>query len=134
MDDAPDHMARRTVPVMLAGIGCAAALLGAWMARMTAQEPAIAIDGDLAEWRTPAYIKASNANEDDHLSAGDNVNGVMLALSRDGNTMVAGTRREDSAASGINGNQADNSAADSGAAYVFTRSGGTWVQQAYLKA
>ncbi len=28
----------------------------------------------------------------------------------------------------------NNSAADSGAAYVFTRTGGVWSQQAYLKA
>jgi hypothetical protein len=96
--------------------------------------PRPSAQSDLAQWRAPAYIKASNAGEDDQLSAGDNVSGVQLALSRDGNTMVAGARREDSAASGVNGNQADNSAADSGAAYVFTRSGGTWVQQAYLKA
>src|SRR5205823_6655891 len=35
---------------------------------------------------------------------------------------------------GVNGNQADNSAVASGAAYVFVRSGTTWTQQAYLKA
>ena len=34
----------------------------------------------------------------------------------------------------MNGNQTDNSAADSGAAYVFVRSGTNWTQQAYLKA
>ena len=107
-------------------------LLGLMIAAVSAPRPFA--QGDLAPWRVSGYIKASNAGEDDHLSAGDNVNGVELALSRDGNTMVAGARREASAASGINGNQADNSAADSGAAYVFTRSGGTWVQQAYLKA
>ena len=41
---------------------------------------------------------------------------------------------EDSNATGINGNQSDNSATESGAAYVFTRSGTTWSQQAYVKA
>ena len=41
---------------------------------------------------------------------------------------------EDSNATGINGNQADNSASDAGAVYVFTRSGTTWTQQAYVKA
>ena len=41
---------------------------------------------------------------------------------------------EDSAATGIDGNQADNSAPDSGAVYVFTRAGGVWSQQAYVKA
>jgi hypothetical protein len=34
----------------------------------------------------------------------------------------------------VNGNQADNSADHSGAAYVFTRSAGFWSQQDYLKA
>ena len=32
---------------------------------------------------------------------------------------MVGAHGEDSAAKGINGNQADNAAADSGAAYVF---------------
>jgi len=40
----------------------------------------------------------------------------------------------DSAATGIDGNQADNSAACSGAVYVFTRTAGVWSQQAYVKA
>ena len=34
----------------------------------------------------------------------------------------------------MNGSQSDDSARDSGAVYVFTRSGTTWSQQAYLKA
>jgi hypothetical protein len=42
-----------------------------------------------------------------------------VALSTDGHVMVVGAHGEDSAAIGINGNQADNSADDSGAAYVF---------------
>ena len=42
--------------------------------------------------------------------------------------------REDSNARGINGNQDDNSAEDSGAVYVFTRTGGRWSQQAYVKS
>ena len=51
-----------------------------------------------------------------------------------GDTVVVGAYREDSNATGVNGNQNDNSAADSGAAYVFVRNGTTWSQQAYLKA
>ena len=47
--------------------------------------------------------------------------------------MVVGAYGEDSNATGVNGNQATNSATDSGAAYVFVRSG-AWTQQAYLKA
>jgi hypothetical protein len=51
-----------------------------------------------------------------------------------GDTVVVGAPYEDSSAVGVNGNQADNSASYSGAAYVFVRSGGVWSQQAYLKA
>jgi hypothetical protein len=76
-------------------------------------------------WTQQAYIKASNA------SAGDQF-GESVALS--GDTLVVGAHLEDSFATGINGNQADNSAADSGAVYVFTRSGTIWTQQAYIKA
>jgi hypothetical protein len=34
----------------------------------------------------------------------------------------------------VNGNQADNSMEQSGAVYVFARTGASWSQQAYLKA
>ena len=40
---------------------------------------------------------------------------------------------EDSSTTGVNSTP-NESAADSGAAYVFVRSGTTWSQQAYLKA
>src|SRR6266581_9018446 len=59
-----------------------------------------------------AYIKASNAKKDDQF-------GYTVALSADGNTMAVGTTAEDSAAKGINGNQADHSAISAGAVYVF---------------
>ena len=48
--------------------------------------------------------------------------------------LAVGARREGSAATGINGDQASNAVSDSGAVYVFTRSGSTWSQQAYVKA
>ena len=41
---------------------------------------------------------------------------------------------EDSAAQGINGKQDDDSANEAGAVYLFTRTGGTWAQQAYIKS
>jgi hypothetical protein len=72
-----------------------------------------------------AYLKASNTAANDFF-------GASVAIS--GNTVVVGAYGEDSAATGVNGNQADNSASSSGAAYVFVRSGSTWTQQAYLKA
>jgi hypothetical protein len=43
-----------------------------------------------------------------------------VALSGNGRILVVGAHGEDSAAKGVNGNQADNSGDDSGAAYVFS--------------
>ena len=51
-----------------------------------------------------------------------------------GDTVVVGARTEDSSATAVNGDQADNSAKHAGAAYVFVRDGTSWSQQAYLKA
>jgi FG-GAP repeat len=76
---------------------------------------------------TPTYIKASNAGRADEF-------GKAVALSANGNTMAVGAPHESSSATGINGNQNDDSGARSGAVYVFTRSENKWVQQAYLKA
>lgn len=78
-------------------------------------------------WRQQAYIKASNT------ATGDGF-GNALSLSADGDTLAVGASGESSNAAGIDGNQSDNSAANSGAAYVFTRSGTLWHQQAYVKA
>ena len=76
-------------------------------------------------WSQQAYLKASNTGPNDLF-------GASVAIS--GNTVVVGAFGEDSAATGVNGDQTSNSATDSGAAYVFVRSGSTWTQQAYLKA
>lgn len=57
-----------------------------------------------------AYLKASNTG------AGDQF-GWSVAIS--GDTVVVGAPAEDSSATGVYGNQADNSAADSVAAYIF---------------
>ena len=87
-------------------------------------------------WRQEAYLKASNTGEPGvgkEPPEGDQF-GFSIALSADGNTIAAGSISEDSAAAGVNGNQADNSKQSSGAAYVFVRNGGVWTQQAYIKA
>ena len=87
-------------------------------------------------WTQQAYIKASNTGEPgtaDSFGEGDQF-GFSLALSADGNTIAVGALTEDSAASGINGNQGDNSAQSAGAVYVFTRMETTWTQQAYVKS
>lgn len=62
-------------------------------------------------WSQEAYVKASNADRDDYFSG--------VALSGDGSTLVVGATGEASAARGVDGNQADNSAKGAGAAYVF---------------
>src|SRR5206468_9588098 len=51
-----------------------------------------------------------------------------------GDTVVVGSPQEDSKATGVNGDESDNSSPGSGAVYVFVRSGTNWIQQAYLKA
>jgi len=76
-------------------------------------------------WTQQAYLKASNTGKGDDF-------GYSVAVS--GDTVVIGAHRESSNATGVGGNGADNSASDSGAAYVFSRSGSNWTQQAYLKA
>ena len=78
-------------------------------------------------WSQQAYIKASNTGASDQF-------GISLSLSGDGNTLAVGANAEDSNATGINGDQSDNSASFSGAAYVYVRSGTSWSQQAYIKA
>ena len=86
-------------------------------------------------WTQQAYIKASNTGEAgtaDTFGDGDQF-GFSIALSGDGNTLAVGALTEDSAATGINGNQTDNSAQSAGAVYVFTRAGTAWSQQAYIK-
>ena len=87
-------------------------------------------------WSQQAYIKAANtgrAGVQDELGDGDQF-GYALALSTDGDTLAVGAITEDSNSRAFNENQQDDSLDASGAVYVFTRSGETWSQQAYLKA
>lgn len=82
-------------------------------------------------WNQEAYLKASNTERED-------IFGYSVALS--GETAIVGSHLEDSgfrgvqSTSGITPEQRDNSARNSGAAYVFVRSGANWSQQIYLKA
>lgn len=69
------------------------------------------------------YVKAVNTDENDRL-------GTHVALSADGSTLAVGAVGESSQGA----DPADNSLDQSGAVYVFTRSQGTWQQQARLKA
>jgi hypothetical protein len=75
-----------------------------------------------------AYVKASNTDQGDFF-------GRSVSLSGDGLTLAVGAVGEDSAATGVNGDEVDNSDGSSGAVYVFVRnSAGNWVLQAYVKS
>lgn len=78
-------------------------------------------------WQQQAFLKASNAGEGDAF-------GSSIALSADQNTLAVGAPFEASSATGVDGNEDDDSAQGAGAVYVFSRSGESWQQQAYLKA
>ena len=90
-----------------------------------------------AEWNEVAYIKASNTEGDPDLDDDDNAAdlfGNVVRMSGDGETLAVAAWGEDSNAFGIDGDQADNSAVNSGAVYVFRNVGGSWLQEAYVKA
>ena len=81
-----------------------------------------------ATWAQEAYIKASNNDADDNF-------GISVSLS--GDTLAVGAHLEDSNQTTItNGSSAstDNSNLESGAVYVYKRTGVTWAQEAYIKA
>jgi photosystem II stability/assembly factor-like uncharacterized protein len=63
-------------------------------------------------WAQQYYVKGANTEAFDEF-------GSTISLSRDGRLIAVGARNEASNAKGINGNQADNSARESGAVYLF---------------
>lgn len=75
---------------------------------------------------TIGYFKASNTD------AGD-LFGRDAVISDDGLTLAVSAEHESSIASGVNGDQADNSSMGSGAVYIFRGNGPVWRQEAYLK-
>lgn len=77
------------------------------------------------EWVPSAYLKASNAGANDWFGDSLQVNADMI---------VVAAPFEDSASSGINQDQNDNSAIDSGAVYLFQAAANTqWNQVGYIK-
>ena len=76
---------------------------------------------------TIGYFKASNTDAKDEF-------GRTVALSADGQTLAVGSSYESSAATGIDGDQADNLAQRAGAVYVFRNGSSGWEQAAYIKA
>ena len=92
-------------------------------------------------WNQQAYLKASNTGFNPNFPDSEdrfggvqtgNVFGVSVAFN--GDRLAVGAWEEDSCATGINGNQADNGCGGAGAVYIFTRIGSTWSQEAYVKA
>lgn len=79
---------------------------------------------DNGSWRMDAYLKASN------VGAGDMFG---LDVDIDGDLIVIGAMNEDSSTTGVN-SIPNNSASNSGAAYIFEKIGNTWQETAYLKA
>jgi hypothetical protein len=79
---------------------------------------------DGTTWSQQAYLKAHNTDAGDYFG---------FSVDVDGNTVVVGAYSEDGSGTGVNP-ASNNSAANSGAVYVFVRNGVTWSQQAYLKA
>ena len=114
-----------------AGVLIVAGAVLALATHITAQSPA-------GQLRQAAYIKASNPGTGDHFACGtalDGHTGIGIAISGDGNTMAVGAPHESSNASGVNGDQNNDTSYSSGGVYVFTRAAnGAWTQQAYLKA
>lgn len=76
-------------------------------------------------WHEHSIIKGSNTTDDDSF-------GSSVAIS--GDTIVVGATREQSNATGINGDENNNSLNYAGAVYVFVNIDNKWTQQAYIKA
>jgi hypothetical protein len=76
-------------------------------------------------WVEEAYLTAP---------AGDSNDQFGTSVSLWGDTLAVGAVGESSAATGVNGDQTDNNAAGSGAAYVFRRAESSWQLEAYIKA
>ena len=87
------------------------------------------VRNDDGSWSSPQRLIAPNADAKDEF-------GGSVALAADGLTLAVGAAREQSNATGVDGDQDNNSYDGSGAVYIFTRieSEDTWSLQSYLKA
>jgi hypothetical protein len=79
-----------------------------------------------SQWAQTAYLKPQSVGT---TQAGDGL-GASIAIS--GDRIVVGAPLEDGSAQGVNPVR-NEGAIDRGAAYVFSRSGGSWMEEAYLK-
>lgn len=78
-------------------------------------------------WVQTGYLKASNSRS--ALQFGETV-----SISADGKRIAVGSFTEPSQATGINGDQEDQGALLSGAAYFFAKTESGWIQKSYVKA
>ena len=79
---------------------------------VAARQQAPRVDYTSRQISTVRYLKVSNPGEDDRLGIGHALVGATLAMSADGNTPAVSAPHEDSGATGVNGNQRDESAWD----------------------
>jgi hypothetical protein len=81
------------------------------------------------DWALSLRANAPNAGTGDRF-------GAAVSLSADGSTLAVGADEEDGSAVGVGGDpgDGDDSALDSGSAYLFTRVQESWYRQAYVKA
>ena len=73
----------------------------------------------------PIYVKASNAEQGDFF-------GKTVAVS--GTAVAVGAPNEDSCSKGVNQIGNNNDCGQSGAVYIFRKTGATWSEEAYIKA
>lgn len=93
-------------------------------------------------WTEEALLQASNKGgsyicedcEEQSCPTSGEGDGFGVSVAISGDTVVVGAPGEASAATGVNGDENDNSAPGAGAAYVFERIDDVWQQTAYLKA
>ena len=81
----------------------------------------------VATWTYRQRVLGSNTEPNDYF-------GSAVSVSGDGSFIAVGAWGESSSSTGIDGNQGNSALHSPGAAYLFVRSGTTWVQQAYVKA
>lgn len=80
--------------------------------------------GVMVALNSPLYVKASNTGSDDQFGA---------AIAADGRYLAIGAPNEDSNSTGVDQAQNNDASPNSGAVYVFRRTGLIWTFDAYLK-
>ncbi len=78
-------------------------------------------------WTEQAYLKAPVPQQESEF-------GYRLSLSADGHTLAVTCPGDSSAATGLNGNEADRSLDGVGAVHLYQRAAGAWTRRAYVKA